>query len=120
MALKMSSVALILFTANSATAQQALSHADEVKLFASTMAIAKVVKSDCADIFVDDRYLEKVRRRLHIVEADHSAFEPVARAFADVLQEAQAETPDRQTWCDAVFWLYGPDDRLMRGMLRRR
>ena len=39
---------------------------------------------------------------------------------AGVLQEAIAEAPSRQAWCDAVFRLYGPDGKMIRGLMLRR
>ena len=44
----------------------------------------------------DDAYLEALRVSLHIVEADHPAFAPLAHAAAEVLQHGLAEAPRRQ------------------------
>ena len=64
-------------------------------------------------------YLEALQQRLQVVEADHQAFAPQARAAADLLKQGLAEAPSRLAWCDAVFRLYGPEGTLARGMLQR-
>ena len=79
------------------------------------MAIAE----SCPGIAPDDRFLEALRRRLHIVEADHDAFALDAREAAETLQRAVDHAPNRHAWCEAVFRLYGPEGRLMPGKLAR-
>ena len=95
------------------------SHAAEIEAFASTMAIARTVRESCPGMTPDDAYLEALRVRLHIVEADHPAFAPRARAAAEVLKQGLAEARSREAWCDAVFRRYGPEGMLMRGMSHR-
>ena len=56
-------VALIILAASPAYAGDARSHGDEIKLFATTMAIAKTVKESCPSIKLDDRFLEELRLR---------------------------------------------------------
>lgn len=109
----------MLLTASSASAQQKPRHVDEIRIFASTMAVAKTVKEGCPGIEVDDRLLEKLRGRLHVAESDLPSFALEARAAAGVLARARDEAPTRQAWCDAVFRLYGPDGKLMQGLVRR-
>lgn len=84
------------------------------------MAIAKTVKESCVGVAPDDHFLELLRQRLHVADADRSAFVPQARAAADKLLKARDEAPTRAAWCDAVFRLYGPRGRMMPGMLERR
>ena len=62
---------LLLLTMPSSSAGAALTHDDEIKLFASTMAIARTVRETCPGILVDDRILEAIRQELHVVEPDH-------------------------------------------------
>ena len=116
----MSSIVTALISlAASGAAAEAPSHADEISFLAKTMAIARTVKESCPGIAPDDRFLEALRQRLHVVEGDHLAFAEAAHAAAGVLQHARDTAPSRQAWCDAVFRLYGPDGKLMRGMLSR-
>lgn len=114
----MSNLAAVIFlAASSVPAAGGATHADEITAFASTMAIAKTVKESCPGIAPDDHFLELLRQRLHVANADRPAFVPQARAAADKLLKARDEAPTRAAWCDAVFRLYGPEGKLMRGLL---
>jgi acetylornithine deacetylase/succinyl-diaminopimelate desuccinylase-like protein len=106
--------ALAMLVAPAALADGADPHGDEIRAFATTMAIARTVRDNCPDIAPDDYFLEALRQRLRVVDADHPAFAPVARAAAEALQKAVKEAPSAQAWCDATFGLYGTEGKLMR------
>ena len=109
---------LLLLTMPGAPAGATLAH--DVKLFASTMAIARTTRETCPDILVDDRIFEGIRQELHVIDADHTVFAAEAHALADDLQKATAAAPSRQAWCDATFRLYGPDGKAIWGLMLRR
>ena len=110
---------LILLATASVSAAQPPPHLVEIKLFASTVAIARTIAEECPGTVADSYYLEALRLRLHVVEADHPTFAEEARAMVKVLHEGLAEAPSRQAWCDAVYRLYGANGTMIRGLLNR-
>ena len=64
------------------------SHDAEIKIFAGTVAIARTVQESCPGFELDERYLEALRQRLTVVEADHVALAPQAHAAVTVISPA--------------------------------
>ena len=100
-------------------AGEAAAHDEEIRIFATTVAVARTVRENCPGIEPNDYFLEALRLSLHVDEADRPAFATVARPASTSLQTALRQASSRQAWCDASFRMYGPEGTLMRGLLRR-
>lgn len=96
-----------------------LSHADEIKIFASTLTIAKTASDMCADIKVDMAYLGALRTRMHMTDDDSATFALESKTYVAALSRGLSEAPSRQAWCDAVYRLYGPEGTMIRGLMLR-
>lgn len=62
-----------------------VSHAVEIKVFASTLSIAKTVSDLCADILVNFDMLGEMKARFHMTGADRPTFAEDSRVAVAAL-----------------------------------
>ena len=86
-------------------------HGAEIKLFASTMAIAQVA-SDYPDFLVSLPMLATLQAHLHIGIADVVALGDERRAAMAILTDGINAAPSPQAWCDAVYRRYRAFERV--------
>ncbi len=96
-----------------------LSHADEIKLFASTLALTSTASNLCADILINQAMVTDLHERLHITSADRPGVGEENRFALQVLVRAIRASGTIKAWCDETYEMYGPKGTMLRELMKR-
>lgn len=113
-------LAVAILTRAPTAPEPAVPHDLAIRAFASTLAIMKMASDRWPDILIDQDLVRRLGQAARFVrERDAPLLADEARAVSKTLAQAIAEAPSVQAWCDVVYRLYGPDGKMIPGLMLR-
>ena len=101
-----------------ATPAMAYEHKDEVATYAITVAVAQVASDRCPDIVVFAEGLSNLASNSHLVPADQMGVQLEIRSNVAMFRAQVDKSPFE--WCNDVLGDFGPNGKMMSGILKRQ